>query len=446
MRVEHQDSTYRPALPHKRPAPLSRPVTADDPQTLDLQQAKRTPAVKTAHGGTANQSSTSTKGQNRVIAAQRKRPDPPSRRERILVVDDEVWITDVIHDQLCIEGFDADVTNVSSEVMGLLTDKPYDLVILDIYMPPPDGLTLLREIRHEYPFLAVLMLTAFSDAETASTAMREGATDYIVKPYPNAQLVSRIERAIERSQLLRERAEAQDLLEQRVNEQTQKLRAQSKQLSQMLERVLVTYQATLKALEAALDVRDQSAPGHCRRVAKLAVQLATRLGFSGNDLVILEHGALLHDIGKMGIPDLILMKPGPLTTEEWVTMRRHPEIGCDIVGHIDFLHEALPIIRHHHEYFDGSGYPDGLRGKEIPILARIFAVADSFDAQTHKRPYNTVRTVEVALQEIQSESGSKYDPRIVQEFTAMIRERALDKDADRRSVGPMDRTAFGGID
>jgi putative nucleotidyltransferase with HDIG domain len=357
-----------------------------------------------------------------------------------------VWITDVIHDQLSIEGFDADVTNVSTEVMDLLIDKPYDLVILDIYMPPPDGLTLLREIRREYPFLAVLMLTAFSDAETASTAMREGATDYIVKPYPNAQLVSRIERAIERSQLLRERAEAQELLEQRVSEQTRKLRTQSKQLSQMLERVLVTYRATLKALEAALDVRDQSAPGHCRRVAKLAVQLATRLGFSGNDLVILEHGALLHDIGKMGIPDLILMKPGPLTTEEWVTMRKHPAIGCDIVGHIDFLHEALPIIRHHHEHFDGSGYPDGLRGEEIPILARIFAVADSFDAQTNKRPYNTVHTVEVTLQEIQSESGSKYDPRIVQEFIAMIRERALDRDADRRSIGPPDRTAPGGMD
>jgi putative nucleotidyltransferase with HDIG domain len=155
-------------------------------------------------------------------------------------------------------------------------------------------------------------------------------------------------------------------------------------------------------------------------VAKLAVQLATRLGIKGNDLVILEHGALLHDIGKMGIPDVILMKPGPLTDEEWVTMRKHPEIGCEIVGHIDFLQDALPIIRHHHEHFDGSGYPDGLQGKEIPILARIFAVADSFDAQTSKRPYKKVHSHELALRNIQEDSGTLYDPRIVDEFTAMM--------------------------
>jgi putative nucleotidyltransferase with HDIG domain len=347
-------------------------------------------------------------------------PGAATRPEHILVVDDEVWITDVLTEQLTIEGFEADATNSSEDVMDMLGQKPYDLVILDIYMPPPDGLTLLQEIRQVYPFVAILMLTAFSDADTASRAMREGATDYIVKPYQSAQLVSRIERAFEHSQLLRERAEAQQILERRVSEQTQKLRAQSKQLSQMLERVLVTYRATLKALEAALDVRDQSAPGHCRRVAKLAVQLATRLGFKGNDLVVLEHGALLHDIGKMGIPDMILMKPGPLTDEEWVTMRKHPEIGCDIVEHIGFLQDALPIIRHHHEHFDGSGYPDGLKGEAIPILARIFAVADSFDAQTSKRPYKEVHSAELALENIRSESGTLYDPRIVDEFTAMV--------------------------
>jgi putative nucleotidyltransferase with HDIG domain len=372
----------------------------------------------------------SSNGQNRSVEPSESTSDVTPRPERILVVDDETWITDVLAEQLAIEGFDADVTNNSEDVMDMLAQKPYDLAILDIYMPPPDGLTLLQEIRQTYPFLAVLMLTAFSDADTASKAMREGATDYIVKPYQNAQLVSRIERAFEHSQLLRERAEAQQILERRVDEQTHKLRSQSRQLSQMLERVLVTYRATLKALEAALDVRDQSAPGHCRRVAKLAVQLATRLGLKGNNLVILEHGALLHDIGKMGIPDMILMKPGPLTDEEWVTMRKHPEIGCDIVGHIDFLQDALPIIRHHHEHFDGSGYPDGLRGEEIPILARIFAVADSFDAQTSKRPYKEVHSPEVALRNIQEDSGTLYDPRIVDEFSAMINGRDLATPAD----------------
>jgi putative two-component system response regulator len=434
MRVEHRKSTYRSRQPHKHPEPHSE------------SSGDGNPALKALPGGASIRPDVPTKNQTRVIEIRRKRPDRPSRSERILVVDDEYHITDVIHEHLLIEGFKADVTNTSADVMDMLASQPYDLAILDIYMPPPDGLTLLHQIRQEYPFMAVLMLTAFSDADTAAKAMRDGATDYIVKPYQNAQLISRIERALEHSQLLRERAQAQQLLEERVNEQTQKLRAQSRQLSQMLERVLVTYRATLKALEAALDVRDQSAPGHCRRVAKLAVQLATRMGISGRDLVILEHGALLHDIGKMGIPDVILMKPGPLTEKEWETMRRHPEIGCNIVGHIDFLREALPIIRHHHEHFDGSGYPDELRGTEIPLLARIFAVADSYDAQTNERPYHTVHSVEAALQNLREETGSTYDPEIIEAFVAMIQEQEADQADKRRPFSALERRAFSSSD
>ena len=354
-----------------------------------------------------------------------KRPEPTPRPERILVVDDEYWITEVILEHLSLEGFDAKMTNTSSEVMDLLERDPYDLVILDIYMPAPDGLTLLGQIRDKYPFLAVLMLTAFSDANTASKAMREGAYDYIVKPYQTSQLVSRIERALERSQLLRERDQAQQLLEQRVEEQTHTLRAQSKQLSQMLDRVLLTYRATLKALEATLDVRDQSAPGHCRRVSKLAVQLGTRMGIKGNELVSLEHGALLHDIGKLGIPDTILLKPGPLTESEWTVMRKHPEIGSDIVGHIDFLQDALPIIHHHHERYDGGGYPGNLKDKEIPLLARIFAVVDAFDAMTHQRPYNTVGDIKDVLDTLRQDKGKQFDPQIVDTFAAMIEEQTL---------------------
>lgn len=431
MRVEHQEPTYHSEPSRRRPARRRRSDSENKtPDELDPQQAAGHPTVEKSHRDPSAQRMTPTNGQKPSTDHSKAKQDMPSRPERVLVVDDEVWITDVLAEQLAIEGFGADVTNSSEDVMGMLAQKPYDLVLLDIHMPPPDGLTLLQEIREAHPFLAVLMLTAFSDADTASRAMREGATDYIVKPHHSAQLVSRIERAIERSQLLRERAEAQQTLERRVNEQTQKLRAQSKQLSQMLERVLVTYRATLKALEAALDVRDQSSPGHCRRVAKLAVQLATRLGFKGNDLVILEHGALLHDIGKMGIPDMILLKPGPLTDEEWETMRTHPNIGCEIVGHIGFLQDALPIIRHHHEHFDGSGYPDGLRGEEIPMLARIFAVADSFDAQTSERPYKEVHPPELALENIRADSGTLYDPRIVDEFCAMIHERESSSSGD----------------
>lgn len=354
----------------------------------------------------------------------------PARSERILIVDDEPWITDVISEQLSMEGFRTQKTNDSSKVMDMLSRDQYDLVITDIHMPEPDGLALLRQIQKKDPFLPILMLTAFTDAETATQAMKEGASDYLVKPHNTTQLSLRVERALERSQLLREKALAHRLLEQRVQEQTQKLRQQSQQLANMLERVIVTYRATLRALEATLDVRDQSAPGHCQRVAKLAVRLAKKMGYSGRDLVALEHGARLHDIGKLGISDTLLMKPGPLTNAERRTMQKHPEIGCQIVGHIDFLKNALPIIRYHHERYDGAGYPDGLRGEEIPMLARIFTIVDVFDAQTNRRPYNTVRSVQSTLESMRANAGKLLDPEVVNAFTAMIEEPDLDKESE----------------
>ncbi len=344
---------------------------------------------------------------------------PRQRPSRILVGDDDPRISDVIREQLSFEGFAATVTNHSHEVMEILAADRCDLVLLDIDMPHPDGLTLLAQIQAADPLLAVVMLTAFGDADTAAHAMRQGAADYVVKPYEPAQLVARIERALERSDLLRERAQSRALLERRVDEQTRALRAQSQQLSLMLERVLDTYGATLRALEAALDVRDQSAPGHCRRVARLAVALGTHMGLSEPELGALEHGALLHDIGKLGIPDAILLKPGPLTEDEWATMRQHPQIGCDIVGHIAFLAGALPVVRHHHERYDGTGYPDRLKAKEIPLLARIFGVIDAFDAQTNQRPYNVVRDLAQVLEDLRQASGTQFAPRVVEQFVAM---------------------------
>ena len=344
----------------------------------------------------------------------------PRRPEHILVVDDDVWIIEVISKQLDLAGFTVDTTTYSAEVMDMLQTRPYDLVISDICMPEPDGLMLLKQIRQAYPFLGVLMLTAVNDIEIATQAMKDGASDYLVKPHRNTQLLVRVERALERSHLLREKALAHELLEKRVNEQTHTLREQSNKLSLMLKRLLVTYKATLKALEAALDVRDQSAPGHCRRVSKLAVRLAQKVGLSGKDLVDIEHGALLHDIGKLGIPDAILMKPGPLTPQERKTVQRHPEIGSQIVGHIDFLRGALPIIRCHHERYDGSGYPEGLGGEDIPILARIFSVVDAFDALTNQRPYNTVHSLQTALEELRQNKGTFFDPRIVDAFIEMM--------------------------
>jgi putative nucleotidyltransferase with HDIG domain len=350
------------------------------------------------------------------------RPQPFDQRSQptqIIVIDDEPWIADVVAQQLELHGFQTDILTDSSLAMDRLAAVPYDLVVLDIGMPPPTGMELLERIGQRHPHLPVLMLTAFGDTQMAVQAMQEGASDYIIKPHEPAQLVMRVERAIERGLLMRERAQAYQLLEHRVHQQTQQLQEQSKQLTTMIEHVLLTYQATLTALEAALDARDQSAPGHCHRVAELAVQLGRQMGLSEKDLVVLEHGARLHDIGKLGIPDTVLMKPGPLSPEERQTMERHPEIGCQIVAHIDFLQDALPIIRHHHEHWDGSGYPYGLQGTDIPLLARVFSVVDAFDAQAHVRPYNTKPSVEKALASILAHRGTWFDPQAVDAFVAM---------------------------
>jgi len=344
------------------------------------------------------------------------------RSEHILVVDDDLWVVEVIAKQLDLAGFRVKMTTDSSQVMSMLASEHYDLVISDVCMPTPDGLMLLKEIQKEYPFLAVLMLTGVNDVETATQAMLNGASDYIVKPHNETQLFLRVDRALERSRLLQERALYQQHLEKRVNQQTRKLQDQSQRLAQMLERLFVTYKATLNALQAALDVRDQSAPGHCRRVSKLAVELAKRMGFAGDDLINIEHGALLHDIGKLGIPDAILMKPGPLTEEERKMIEQHPEIGCQIVGDIEFLKDAIPIIRHHHERYDGTGYPDGLKGDEIPILARLFTIVDAYDAQTNQRPYNTILSAQSSLEILRASQGTGFDPRVVEAFIEMIEE------------------------
>lgn len=344
------------------------------------------------------------------------------RLEHILVVDDDLWVVEVISKQLDLAGFRVSLTTDSSQVMDMLANNHYDLVVSDVCMPAPDGLTLLKEIQKTHPFLAVLMLTAVSDVGTATQAMLAGASDYIVKPHNETQLLMRVDHALERSRLLKEQALYHQRLEKRVSQQTRRLQDQSQRLSQMLERLFVTYKATLNALQAALDVRDQSAPGHCKRVSKLAIQLAKRMGFTGDDLINIEHGALLHDIGKLGIPDAILMKPGPLTQQEREMMEGHPEIGCQIIGDIEFLKDALPIIRHHHERYGGSGYPNGLKGEEIPILARIFSVVDAYDAQTNRRPYNTVLSIQSSLVELRANRGLLFDPQVVDAFSAMIEE------------------------
>ena len=263
--------------------------------------------------------------------------------------------------------------------------------------------------------------------KTAIESLKHGAHDFILKPVNVEELLIAAERALERRELLIERREYQVTLERRVEEATRDLDAAYTKLQD-------TYRATLEALGSALDTRDVGTQSHSRRVHGYSLSIARTHGVPGHQLEDLEQGVLLHDIGKIGIPDAILLKPGPLTPEEWKIMRTHPEIGKRLIERIPFLRGAVPVVWCHHERWDGTGYPRGLRREAIPLAARIFAVADAFDAMTFDRPYSRAISFAAARTEIHRCAATHFDPAVVATFLSIP--ESLFEDIRRRSLEP----------
>jgi putative nucleotidyltransferase with HDIG domain len=331
--------------------------------------------------------------------------------EKILVVDDEEAIREVISTLLDAQGFQC--TTASNGKLGLeaFRKDTFDLVLSDIVMPEMDGLKLLGELRLDDPDVPVIMVTAMHDISIALEAIRAGAYDYILKPFEKDQLYLSVRRALEHRSLVMENRTYQSDLEQLVAERTQ-------QLSIALQDLEQSYDYTLEALGGALDAKDAETEGHCQRVTAFTITIARAMGVEKGLLRHIARGAFLHDIGKMGVPDSILTKPGPLTAEEREIMRRHCDIGFAVLERIPFLKEAAEIVLSHQECFDGSGYPRGLKGEQIPIGARIFAVADTLDAMISDRPYRKALPISAAREEIQRFSGKQFDPRVVEVFMA----------------------------
>jgi len=284
--------------------------------------------------------------------------------------------------------------------------------VSDIVMPEMDGLTLLENVRAHNSDVPVIMVTAMHDISTALEAIRRGAYDYILKPFEKDQLYLSVRRALEHRRLLLENRNYQRNLERLVMERTA-------QLSQALGELEQSYDYTLEALGGALDMKDAETEGHCQRVTAFTVAIAKTMGVEGEELRKIARGAFLHDIGKMGIPDSILRKPGPLTDDERAVMRKHCEIGHAVLTKIPFLNEPAEIVLSHQERFDGKGYPRGLRGEEIPLGARIFAVADTLDAMISDRPYRKALPLSVAREEIKTHAGTQFDPKVVDVFLRM---------------------------
>jgi putative nucleotidyltransferase with HDIG domain len=282
-------------------------------------------------------------------------------------------------------------------------------------MPGTSGLEILNGVREEHPRVAFLMATAVDDVRVGIQAMKAGADDYLVKPLQLEGLLAALNRALERKRLEREVENYRQRLERMVDQRTRKLRVANKRAEQ-------TYAEMLEGLSAALDLRDNETAGHSRRVTRYCLEIAKALGCSSKQLKAIARSALLHDIGKIGIPDAILLKPGKLTEEERATMETHVRIGYELVCSIAFLAGSAEIVLTHHERYDGTGYPQGLVGDEIPLSARIFAVADTLDAMTSDRPYRRARPYSAAREEIIRESERQFDPKVVKGFLTIPEE------------------------
>jgi putative nucleotidyltransferase with HDIG domain len=333
---------------------------------------------------------------------------------RALVVDDEQAICDILCEKLESEAYECRSCLSAEEGLALVHRERFDIILSDLRMPGMSGLEFLKRSRAECPYAAFILITGEDDVRVGVEAMKNGASDYVVKPFKLDEVLRRVASALKRKSLENEVEEYRHHLEQMVQERTQ-------ELEEALRRIQETYDQTLEALGAALDLRDGATAGHSGRVAQYALKIAEAMGCSQGQLHEMTRGAYLHDIGKIGIPDGILLKDSPLSRQEVEVMRNHVAIGYQFVKRIGFLAPAAEIVLAHQERFDGGGYPLGLRGNEIPLGARIFAVADTFDAMTSDRPYRKALPVEAAFEEIQREAGCQFDPEVVRVFLSLPR-------------------------
>jgi len=332
----------------------------------------------------------------------------PAHGARVLITDDDAGVRGVLEEFLSLE-YECEAVGSAEEALRLLETGDFRLVLSDISMQGMSGLELIPRVRELSPDTLVIMVSGSHDVESAVGAMRAGAFDYIVKPFDLEHVRLAVRRALEHQRLLAAKRGYETYLERMIEQRTQELDGAVRSLES-------AYRMTLNALVAALETRDLETHGHSERVVSFSLRLGRELGLGEEETRSLEFGSLLHDIGKIGVPDAILRKPARLTEEEWQEMRLHPVHGRQILSGIEFLEGAARVVAQHHERWDGSGYPLGLRGEEIDMNARIFAVADAFDAITSDRVYRSGRGYEAALAEMEKCAGIQFDPRVVEAF------------------------------
>ncbi len=341
------------------------------------------------------------------------RPQLIEETRRCLIVDDEPGLRRLLVRLMESDGFSCSEASTATDALAQLARTPITLVLTDLRMAPMDGIELLRSIRTRHPDTAVVMITAVADVDVAVSCLAMGALDYLTKPFHLEEVRARVTQALEKRRLLIENRGYQDRLEERVAVQARRLE----------ELFLVSVQS----LADALEVKDRYTRGHSMRVSQYSTTIATVLGLDADTVRQVNLGGHLHDIGKIGVREAVLNKPGPLTEEEYLHIMTHPVVGWRILSPLlGDAPLALNIVRSHHERFDGRGIPDGLAGANIPLEARIAAVADSFDAMTSGRPYRGARMeIDAAIAEIARCAGKQFDPEVCIAFEQAVRDGAV---------------------
>jgi len=329
--------------------------------------------------------------------------------ETIVIVDDEQSIREILARRLRREGYKCVTAENALRALEEIRGDSASLLLADIRMPGMNGIELLKQAKAHDPDLAVVMVTAVNEVERAVAAMKLGAYDYISKPFNLDDAVMSVRRALEKRLLSLRNREYQQGLERKVRERTQQLDQKNRELQKL-------FLGTIRTLVHTVEARDHYTMGHSQRISQYAVALAKQLHLPPREVENLRLAGLLHDIGKIGVKDSVLNKPGPLTVEEYEHVKTHPLTTVRILVPIPELKEVILPVRHHHERYDGGGYPDGLSGEEIPLGARILAVVDAYDAMTSHRPHRRAFRPSEAQQEVERCMGSQFDPHIAKVF------------------------------
>jgi response regulator RpfG family c-di-GMP phosphodiesterase len=328
-----------------------------------------------------------------------------NQQEKVLIVDDEITIRKLLKQKLSREGYDCRETESVEAALARLAEKPADAIILDVRMPGKSGIELLPALKSRYPDTAVIMATAVTDTSLAIECMRNGADDYICKPFNLEEVTVSMQRALEKKQLQSQIKQYQSKLENKFEEQTGEVRR--------------LFLGAIEALVSTLEAKDRYTAGHSRRVAEIAVNIGTELDLPDDSIDDLHWGGLLHDVGKIAVDQIIQNKPGRLTQEEYEHIMIHAHVGAGIVKPV-VNDNVVEMIEHHHDHFDGHGLHQTIAGTEIPLAARILAVADAFEAMTSERPYRPAMSIEETINEMKRCVGSQFDPMVVTAFLKKI--------------------------